>query len=202
MGKINIAVYIGAFDPIHAGHIEFAKTAVELVGLDKVYFLVEPRPRTEQGVKAFDHRINMASIAIEKEDRLGVIVIRQGSFDFEDVLPALSTRFGPDCLNVLLSEDSIAEVVKWPWLKFSDQSFSLVVGLRKQTAKSVQEQVQLLKDLTGIKIKVKTFKTSVDLPRNFLVKQQLKSGSRPSILPRPVYNYITEKRLYVSDAKA
>ncbi|MCA9332160.1 adenylyltransferase/cytidyltransferase family protein, partial [Candidatus Saccharibacteria bacterium] len=50
----KVGIYAGSFDPIHKGHIALAEQAIQQCGQDKVFFMVEPRPRRKQGVKALE----------------------------------------------------------------------------------------------------------------------------------------------------
>ena len=36
---MKIAIFGGSFNPVHKGHIEIAKYAIEKLGLDKLFFI-------------------------------------------------------------------------------------------------------------------------------------------------------------------
>jgi nicotinate-nucleotide adenylyltransferase len=41
---MNIGIYAGTFDPVHDGHIAFAKAAISKANLDKVVIVAEKEP--------------------------------------------------------------------------------------------------------------------------------------------------------------
>lgn len=47
----KIAVFGGTFDPIHLGHMNLAKTAVEEIALDKLYIMPNALSPFKQGVQ-------------------------------------------------------------------------------------------------------------------------------------------------------
>src|SRR5258708_1287895 len=88
----KIPIFAGTFDPVHEGHLAFAQAALE-EGLEKVMFLVEPRPRRKQGVRALEHRTAMVQLAIADEPQLSTIVLEQARFSVNETLPVLRARF-------------------------------------------------------------------------------------------------------------
>src|SRR5208283_2318271 len=88
----QVGIYISAFDPIHKGHIKFAEEAITTHKLDKLYFLVEPRPRYRQGVKALDHRINMAMLGVASNPKLGTIILKTKA-NLDEHIKLLQARF-------------------------------------------------------------------------------------------------------------
>lgn len=63
---MKIGLYPGTFDPIHTGHLAFAKTAVERVGLEKVVIIAEKKPYRKKPHASWDHRQAMIERATEK----------------------------------------------------------------------------------------------------------------------------------------
>src|SRR5688572_27140829 len=105
---MKIGIYSGTFDPIHLGHVAFAKEALKQCGLEKVYFLVEPRPRRKQGVKALEHRQAMVELAIAKEPALGSIILDHARFSVRQTLPVLQARFEGSEIVFLMGDDMLA----------------------------------------------------------------------------------------------
>lgn len=97
----RIGIYISAFDPIHFGHLGFAEDALEKQSFDKLYFLVEPTPRYTQGVKAFDHRVNMAILGVANNPKLGTIVTKSRA-SIEEYIRLLQTRFRGQKLSLII----------------------------------------------------------------------------------------------------
>src|SRR5688572_32810164 len=128
----KIGIYSGTFDPIHEGHIAFAKAAIEQCGLERVYFLVEPRPRRKQGVKALEHRQNMVRLAIAKEPRLGSIILDHARYSVSQTLPVLQARFEGAEISFLMGADMLSYFTDadWPNLNEFVEAVHLIIGLR------------------------------------------------------------------------
>src|ERR1019366_9904154 len=93
MQNKRVGIYINAFDPIHEGHLNFASQAIRTSKLDKLYFLIEPRPKYKQGVKAFSHRVNMATLATRDNDSFGVVVVKHARYGVDETVNSLKQRF-------------------------------------------------------------------------------------------------------------
>src|SRR5688572_16122728 len=106
----RVGIYAGTFDPVHVGHMAFAEQALEACNLDKIFFLVEPRPRRKQGVRALEHREAMVRLATAKNDKYGVIQLEQTNFSVEETLPKLQALFEGAELHFLMGEDVFAHL--------------------------------------------------------------------------------------------
>jgi nicotinate-nucleotide adenylyltransferase len=197
MSKQRIGIYSGTFDPVHDGHIQFALSALAHAKLDKIYFMVEPRPRRKQGVRAYEHRLSMVRIALGKYAQLGYIVLEQARFDVHKTLPILQRRFQGSELCMLMGDDFIKHLPHWPNIDELSAT-EIVMGLRKRTKKEVEELFHTLQTTTG-----KTFTWSVfDAPNpsqsSTAVRRAYRQGQKPTGLTSGVELYIAKHRLYSS----
>ena len=64
----RIGILGGSFDPIHEGHLEMARHAKALAGLDVVYLLPMADPAHRQTSTSSMHRMQMCRLALEGED--------------------------------------------------------------------------------------------------------------------------------------
>jgi nicotinate-nucleotide adenylyltransferase len=110
----RVGIYAGTFDPIHEGHLAFAKQALQTSTLDKIFFLVEPRPRRKQGVRALEHREAMVRLAVADNPCLGIIQLEHSNFTVEETLPKLQALFEGAELHFLMGEDVFAHLNAWP----------------------------------------------------------------------------------------
>ncbi len=72
--RSRIAFFGGTFDPVHLGHLEMARVAVEHLQLDRLYFIPAGRnPLKDNSPKACNSdRLKMIQLAIEGEPRFSV----------------------------------------------------------------------------------------------------------------------------------
>jgi nicotinate-nucleotide adenylyltransferase len=194
----KVGIYAGTFDPVHEGHVAFAREALEQCGLDKVYFLVEPRPRRKQGVRALEHRIQMVQLAVKDEKGLGTIVVEHDRFSVEKTLPRLRALFEGAELHMLMGEDVVRHVIEWPHVEDLLDATSFIIGIREGDEVEVHKRLQKLQELRAAK-----FKFSIFVPSNYQytsskIRLSLKRGHEPGGLSPQVRAYIKSHGLYTS----
>lgn len=66
---MKVALFGGAFDPIHCGHLSVARAARAVFDFDRIYFVPAGRPphRTRQRLADFEHRYAMVALACAGE---------------------------------------------------------------------------------------------------------------------------------------
>lgn len=196
----RVGIYAGTFDPIHEGHLAFAREAMGTCNLDKVFFLVEPRPRRKQGVRALEHRVHMTQLAIKNERNFGSIVLDQAQFSVVETLPVLQARFMSEELFLLMGEDVVAHLAQWPHINRLLKSVTFIVGIRKGKRKDIEDKLESLQKARGITFKYHTFvPTHYDIASS-KIRLALKRGVEPKGLPRELHHYIEQEGLYSSSS--
>lgn len=196
--KSRIGIYSGTFDPVHDGHIAFAKAALGESKLDKIFFLVEPRPRRKQGVKAFEHRTEMVRLAIKNEHSLGSIVLNQQRFTPADTLPLLTERFRGAELHMIMGDDMLDHLASWPHVEFLLKAVNFIISVRQSDEKKIHKIVKNLEKTRGLKFNYQIIANSFPEVSSSKIKQALRSGKEPEGLSRSVLNYIKKNGLYTS----
>jgi nicotinate-nucleotide adenylyltransferase len=194
----KIGIYSGTFDPVHEGHLAFAREAVEQCGLDKVFFLVEPRPRRKQGVRALEHRLRMVQLGIADDPRLGTIVLEQGRFSVATTWPLLQARFKGSGLYFLLGDDMLKHFNDhdWPGLDSFISSVTFVVGVRHGNQAAVRSRIKTLEQARAHRLEYTMFESPHMEISSRNIKTSLRKGGTPPGLPEAVQRYIAEHRLY------
>lgn len=73
MGRIGI--YGGSFDPVHKGHLNLAKTAIESFSLDEIVFVpakISPFKQEKKDVASARDRMSMLQLALENEKHMSI----------------------------------------------------------------------------------------------------------------------------------
>jgi nicotinate-nucleotide adenylyltransferase len=136
----RIGIYSGTFDPVHDGHVAFARETLRLHKLDKVMFLPERSPRGKVSVTPLGMRAEQIRQAITPYAALGLVVLDQPTFTVADTLPELSQRFPGAQLFILMGSDVARSLPTWPGLAQLLTTTSLIVGLRNaDTAEAIQD---------------------------------------------------------------
>lgn len=194
----KIGIYSGSFDPVHEGHVSFALEAIKQCGLDKVFFLVEPRPRRKQGVKALEHRQAMVRLAIRNQPKLASIMIDQSRFTAVDTLPVLKNRFGGAELYMLFGDDMLSHFADWPQVDELIRDLKFAIGLRKYSAPQVNRLLETVRLTRGLDMDYHLFEVENAKFSSSAIRLKFKRGQTPEGLHPAVNDYIKEHGLYAS----
>ena len=197
----RVGIFSGTFDPVHNGHIEFAKQALGECQLDKVYFLVEPSPRRKQGVRAMEHRIQMVQLAIRDNSKLGIVILDEQQFSVEKTLPALLNRFKGAELSILFGDDVLNHLTNWPDIDKLLKTVSFIVGARGNI-KEVEEHIKQIKKTRGTSFNYSIFLSSLSRASSSSVRLSLRRGYRSRNLHPAVQQYIENHGLYAPKASS
>lgn len=192
----RVGIYAGTFDPIHEGHLAFARSATNQCGLDKVFFLVEPRPRRKQGVRALEHREAMVRLVIAGDDNFGMILLEQSSFSVEETLPKLRALYSGAELYMLLGEDVFAHLNSWPHIEELLEQCGFIVGIRKGDKAKMQKHLRDLQKARGITFDTSFIETDKQDISSSKIRLALKRGIKPNGMIAETADYITEHGLY------
>ncbi len=199
--KPKIGIYPAAFDPVHKGHLAFARAAKERYGLDKVYFLIEPNPKHKQGVKAFEHRTNMVQLATANESDFGVIILDIQEFDIRHVWPRITSRFLGSELFMLIGNNAVKRLAAWPHTtEFGKQAPTFVVAKRHSVKTDVKKSLETLLKTKKLDLPYKILEADYQTYSSPNIRMQIKQREHPEALPHKVYEYILRNKLYISGA--
>lgn len=127
----KIGVYGGTFNPVHIGHLNAAKTALEELDLDEVLFIpvnLPPHKKSLNLVSSKD-RLEMLRLALIKDSRFKISKIeidRQGLSYTIDTLKELEKIYGVK-LYFIMGSDSYISFESWYKWREILQTASLVV---------------------------------------------------------------------------
>lgn len=197
----RVGIFSGTFDPVHVGHLHFARVALVRSQLDKIFFLVEPAPRRKQGVKAFIHRLNMVQLATADEPKFGVIVLEQAQFTPHETLPILVSRFEGAGLYMLMGDDMLAHLGSWPHVDELIKSVHFIIGVRGSEAKA-QSRLQTLEKTRGLSFDYEFLTHHTLNASSSNIRSALRNGEKPETITSEVLDYIEEHHLYNSASGA
>lgn len=115
----EIGIYGGSFDPVHIGHLLAARTAIEELGLSKLYIVpaaISPF-KTNSGPRVDDvDRLEMLNLATNGMDQIEICdwEIQRGGVSFSiDTVRYFAQQFPQDKLTYLIGTDQIDGLPKW-----------------------------------------------------------------------------------------
>ena len=115
----RVGILGGTFDPVHCGHLEIARRAVDESSLDRVIFIPagNPRLKSSEPTASADHRMGMLRLAIAGIPGFDVSDIelgRSGPTRTVDTLRELRREIGEDIeLLFILGLDVLGRFDQW-----------------------------------------------------------------------------------------
>ena len=118
---MNVALFGGTFDPIHAGHVRAARAAARRFHLNHVLFVPcgTPPHKTHDRLTAFPHRFAMVALACALDRRFVPSLLeapgrgRRPQYSI-DTARAVRRRLGPDDkLYFLIGADAFLDLPQW-----------------------------------------------------------------------------------------
>ncbi len=197
----KVGIFAGSFDPVHEGHIAFARQALKECGLEKVFFLVEPRPRRKQGVKALEHRLKMVQIATKHEPQFGTIMLDQTRFTVSETLPVLKKLFKGAEIYLLFGDDVLKHLAHWPHVEELVKDVNFIIGIREQDVSNAKSKLNAFQKATRLKLIYSLFVSAAPDFSSTKIRLSFKRGLTPKGLTEPVLLYIQSNGLYSSATK-
>lgn len=156
----SIGIFSGTFNPVHNGHIAFAREALTICSLDRVVFLPEQSPRGKINLPDVQVRAAHLRQAIAEWPDLDVLALDQIRFTVSDTLPELHRQFNNAKFTLLLGSDVASGLANWPNLTELAAEAAFAIGLRKNDTVEVFEEVrQQVESAVGTSVKMTCVKT-------------------------------------------
>ena len=212
----KIGIMGGTFNPIHLGHIEIAKAAYEQYKLDEVWFMPNHIPGYKPGIGVVsgEHRLKMASLAIDGYDHFAVSdfeLLREGKTYSYETFTKLKEIY-PDCyFFFIMGADSLFYFDKWVKPEVILRHTDVLVASRDNNG--VGEIIEKIKEMDTnfgkghfSVIKCNNVDCSSSRLREYIYKTAHPEGVNNMdyikeyicrYLPGGVYEYIKEKELYI-----
>lgn len=191
--KAGIALYGGAFDPVHRAHLAVARAALRQAALSKVVFVPAAHsPLKAHGPIASDaDRLEMLQLAICGETDFGVDAteLRRGGLSYTvDTVRSFKQRVPGAELFWIIGGDQLAQLDRWHAIDELVQLVRFLVIARPGYALSAPKVYGLLW-------------TQIEAPlmqeSSTLVRKRISQGQPVgTLLPEPVEAFIHAKGLY------
>lgn len=207
----SIGILGGTFDPIHYGHLRLAEEARRYFNLTEVRFIPAPvPPHRETPTAAWQHRIQMVKIAIEKNSSFAVDereAKRPGKSYTVDTLAELRGEHPRDALFLIIGSDAFVGLTAWMRWRELFSLCHVIVGQRPGFSLEGPAELRselkkrLTKDVESLHEKphgaIATFAmTPLDISAS-RIRQMIASSESPRyLLPESVLDYIQSHSLY------
>lgn len=184
----KVALLGGSFDPIHNGHIEMAKAALDQLQVDEVWFvLANHAPLKDFKPTSNEHRLAMLELVCQEYEQFKVCDIelhRQGTSYSIDTLRDLHQLYPEYEWFWILGADQQAQFEQWKeWQELLKLAVFVVVDRNDHLKKDgVRNQF------------ISIAMNAVDVSST-----QVRQGKRLNLIPTSVRQYIVDHELYLED---
>jgi nicotinate-nucleotide adenylyltransferase len=185
---VRLALFGGAFDPVHNAHLRIAKEAFGRFALDKVLFVPAANPPHKRLSVSFQERYRMVELAVEGEPGMEASRLEAGagrSFSI-DTIEKLKTELRPeDRLFFLIGADAFADIRTWKRWRDVVRGVEFIVVSRPGRPYDVPEGARVER-LDSFELPVSSSE----------IRARLEARDFGVDAPRAVLDYIREKNLY------
>ncbi|MGZ9060149.1 MAG: nicotinate-nucleotide adenylyltransferase [Burkholderiaceae bacterium] len=134
----------GSFDPIHHGHLQLARDALERLRLREVRFIPAAQPWQKGPMTAAEHRVQMVRLAIAGEPRFALDMheIERGGTTYTiDTLRDLRLAMPDRALVLIMGSDQFARFDTWRgWKELADTAH---IAVAQRAGSTLQQSAQL-----------------------------------------------------------
>lgn len=115
---MNVGLYFGSFNPVHAGHMIIANYMLAYAGLDRLWFVVSPHnPLKDKSTLLDDHhRLELVRLAIGDNNKMKASDIefkmKQPSYTIH-TLTYLKEKYPAYNFHLIMGSDNLATLHKW-----------------------------------------------------------------------------------------
>ena len=149
----KIGIYSGTFDPLHAGHVTFAKKALQLCKLDEVVFLPEKKPRGKDHVTNLEARTGAIRTTLA-DQAMSVFVSDSDQFNVRDTLLEIESNFPNAVFTLLIGSDIALKIGNWPDISELVRRWSFAIGMRdRDNIVDVEHSLEMLEKTTKLNIR-------------------------------------------------
>src|SRR5471030_2739150 len=115
---MKIGLFGGSFDPVHLGHLLVAQTAVEELGLDKLFFVPAAQSpfKSENKIAPSEIRLKLLRLALAGKTNYEIDEqeVRRGGISYSiETLCDYSKQFPSAKLFYLIGADNISKLNQW-----------------------------------------------------------------------------------------
>lgn len=125
----KIGIFSGSFDPVHKGHIAFAKEAMRVCKLDEVVFMPERFPRGKPHVSPISERITELEIALA-DTPFAIVDAHTDQFTVAETLTELEILYPEAEFTFLIGSDVALHLQNWENIDQLTSKYKFAVGMR------------------------------------------------------------------------
>ena len=188
---MEIGLFFGTFNPIHNGHLLIAKSVIDQLKLDQIWFVLSPLSPFKNNDELLDKNIraDLINIALSKEKKM---LLCKEEFKMKipnytvDTLDLLKKKH-PDCIfKLLLGEDNFYKIKLWKNHSKILNNYEIIIYPRNNLHTDIKSDKTIILDHELIDIS------------SSKIRKNIKLGlSINEYVPSKVNDLIKDKRYYL-----
>lgn len=190
---MNIAVFSGSFNPIHAGHLILANYVSQFTGIHEVWFLVSPCNPFKTDENLLDEKIRFEMVQLALQD---YPLFKASDFEFHlpkpsytiNTLDALKKSYPEHDFTLIIGSDNWTEFDKWRNYDKILDNYSIKIYPRLGYRISIPPKYKSRVEALDAPI--------VEISSTFIRESISEGKEMKAFLPEAVYQYINSKELY------
>ena len=198
---MRIGIFGGAFNPVHNGHINLAKSYFESLSLDKLLIVPTANPphKTAVGLASEDDRLNMLSLAFKDMDKVELSDIEfqreEKSYTY-DTIKELRKIYPNDELFLIIGDDQFLSFDKW--YKYKDLLSEVVLCTAAREENKREEIIDFAETLLSKNQNYFLADFEPVVVSSSEIREKIKKNEDISALvPAEVSEYVKDKGLYI-----
>lgn len=201
-GALRIGILGGSFDPVHTGHVNLARDALEQANLDRVLVIparLQPFKLDRMPASGED-RMEMLRLALKDEPRIqpcGYELEQEGVSYTYLTLKAMQEKFGPKArIYFIIGADSLLKLDTWMHAEELLSRYAYIVGSRPGYMDEELDRCrERLHRTYGTEI-IWVHNRQFDVSSTELRQRLAEGASTGGLIPAEVETYIREHGLY------
>lgn len=198
----RIGILGGSFDPVHTGHVNLARDALEQAQLDEVLLIparLQPFKQDRMPASGED-RMEMLRLALAEDPEINPCdyeLAQEGVSYTYLTLRAMQERFGPSArLFFIIGTDSLLMLDSWMNAGELLTNYSFIVGSRPGYAdEELRQKADKIRREHGTEI-LWIHNRRFDISATEIRERLASGASTDGLVPEPVAEYIREHGLY------
>lgn len=188
--QMHVGIFAGTFDPIHDGHIAVAKSAIEFLGLNKLYFMAEKSPWSAKTPIDIKHRKAMVELALSDDPNLEILNIPDERFDISSTLYKLEQQFQGCELYFIFGADVFLQMNDNTWKELPKLLTHNIVVFER--AKILELEISEHAKTLGVALAI----LPSAHPHHSSSVVRMVHNNRTLWLPKKVAKYINDNNIY------
>ncbi len=137
---MKIGLYGGSFDPIHHGHVNVAKYAIENLGLDKLIFIPASKSpfKNKTSYANDEKRIDMINLVKPSKSEVSTFEIKRGGTSYTiDTVKYFKNKYPNAEIFLLIGSDNLSKLHKWKSISEISKMAKIIIFRRDKNISKI-----------------------------------------------------------------